>query len=251
MVWYGQLAGALPEAMEVAVTKNAEQASRITAFRAIKAIGGNKALEDVRERFLAEGPELNREWLAELIEGVEPTEKNLVWILAALEMSAPAERYSLDSLEDNVTEFAGSVAIEVLPQVITGLNNLLRQPPMIERRYCEVSERFQWLMAPATRAVERLLVARDPTCLAPDTLAILRKISIIRTYGVDRLAAVKGEFKNLVPAWAELNRALFWFDVQSSRKTLDHKRGERLIDFWQTPNFEAFCGCLKKPILSM
>ena len=41
MVWLGQLAGALPEAMDIALTPTTARYARLTAFKAIKAIGSN------------------------------------------------------------------------------------------------------------------------------------------------------------------------------------------------------------------
>ncbi len=240
MVWIGQLVGALPEAMNVALTPTADQYARIAAFRAIKAIGSNEDQDHVRQSFLTEAPELEREWLAELIEGVRPTEQILVWLLACLKKSEPKEPYTFDHLTDGVTEFVDRADIELLPQLITGSNRLLSLPPMIESRHCEVSEKFQWLMTPACKAVERLILARHPASLEPDALAILHKFSAVRGYGSNELTEVKAEFSKLVPAWKELNRALFWFEVQRSREAVDKKRGERLNDFWRVSLFESF-----------
>lgn len=240
MVWIGQLVGALPEAMDIALTPIAEQYTRITAFRAIIAIGSNDNQELVRQNFLEEAVELKREWLAELLKGVQPTEQTLGWLLACLEKSESKKPYTVEYLTDGVTEFAGSADIELLPQLVTGLNRLLSFPPMIERPYCEVSEKFQWLRAPASKAVERLILARHPASLEPDALAILHKFSAARGYGSDDLSDVKAEFSKLVPAWQKLNRALFWFEVQRSREAVDKKRGERLTDFWRASLFESF-----------
>ncbi len=240
MVWLGQLSDALPEAMGVALTPDAEQYSRITAFRAIKAIGSNEDQEHVRQSFLAEASELKREWLAELLEGVQPTEQTFVWLFACLEKSEPKEPNTVDHLRDGVKEFVGTADIDLLPQLITGLNTLLSLQPIIEHRYCEVSDKFQWLIAPASRAVERLVLARHPASLETDALATLHKLSAMRRYGRDELTEVKDEFSKLVPAWKELNRALFWFEVQRARETVDKKRGERLTDFWRASFFGSF-----------
>ncbi len=241
MVWLGQLTGALPEAMEVALTSTAEQYARVTAFRAIQAIGSSENQEHVRQSFLDDASELKREWFAELLKGVKPTEQTLVWLLACLEKCEPKEQYAVDYLIDGVTDFAATADIELLPQLITGLNRLLNLPPMIERRYCEVSEKFQWLMVPACKAVERLILFRHPASLEPYVLSILHKFSAARSYGGSHeLTAVKTEFSELVPPWKELNRALFWFEVQRSREAVDKKRGERLTDFWRTSIFGSF-----------
>lgn len=240
MVWLGQLAGALPEAMDVALTPTAKQYARITAFRAIKAIGSNEDQEHVRQSFLTEAFELKREWFAELLEGVQPTEQTLVWLFACLEKSEPKEPHAVDHLMDGVTEFVDTADIKLLPLLVVGLNRLLSLPPMIERRYCEVSEKFQWLMAPACKAVERLILALHPASFEPDTLAILHNFSAVRGYGSNELTEIKAEFSKLVPSWQELNRALFWFEVQRSRENVDKKNGERLTDFWRASIFGSF-----------
>jgi hypothetical protein len=240
MVWIGQLAETLPEAMNVALKSTTEHYARIAAFRAIKAIGSKEDQEYVRQSFLNESPELKRGWIAELNNGAYPSEHTLVWLLSCLEKSKPKERYTHDNLEDVVIEFVRVIDIELLPQLVTGFNRLLNLSPVIERRYCEVSEKFQWLMVPASKAVERLILARHPASLEPDALSILNKFPAARDYGVDSLSDVKAEFSNLVPAWQELNRAMFWFEVQKSRESIDKKKGERLTDFWHASIFGSF-----------
>jgi hypothetical protein len=48
------------------------------------------------------------------------------------------------------------------------------------------------------------------------------------------------DFSKLVPAWRELNRKLFWFEVQKSRDAVDKKRGERLTEYWRASLFGSF-----------
>jgi hypothetical protein len=219
--------------MNVALTPTAERYARIEAFRAIKAIGTKEDQERVRQTFLAEAPELKREWLAELFQDIQPTEQTLVWLLACLEKTEPKKRYTVDYLPDAVTKFVGAADLELLPQLVTDLNRLLSLPPMIERRYCEVSEKFQWLIVPASKAVERLILAHHPASLEPDALAILHKFLVVREDGSSDLYKVKAEFSTLVPEWQELNRAFFWFGVQKARAVIAEPQGERLTAFWQ------------------
>jgi len=128
----------------------------------------------------------------------------------------------------------------LLPQLVSGLNELLSQPPVIERRYCEVSKKFGWLLKPAAQSVERLIRERRPAALEPSALDILRKFRTAQDYGTDELQDEKIGFAALVPEWSELNRALFWYDVEESRAGLDKKRGERLDEFWRASVFGAF-----------
>ncbi|PCJ86124.1 MAG: hypothetical protein COA54_09545 [Thiotrichaceae bacterium] len=240
MVWLGELVDLVPEAMVIALKSTAGRYTRITAFRVIKAIGSEENQEHVRQSFLTEAVELKREWLAETIEGTLPTEQTIVWLLACLEKTGQKERFTVDHLTDSVTEFVGAADVELLPQLVTGLSRLLSVPPMIEHRYCEVSKKFQWLIVPASKAVERLVLKRHPASLESDALAILHKISAVHSYGSDEPTKVKVEFSKIIPAWKEMNRILFWFEVQRSRETLDKKRGERVTNFWQASIFGSF-----------
>ena len=239
MVWIGQLAEALPEVMDVALSPTVEHYMRIAAFRAIKAIGTREDLEKVSNSFLTEASKLDREWLAELIGSVQPTEKSLDWLLKCLRKSKHKEPYTADGLTTKVTEFVEAGDVALLPQIVAGINNLLSLPPMVARRFCEVSEKFQWLMIPASKAVERLISTRHPASLGPHALSILNKFSAARDHGIDGMANIKTKFSELVPAWKELNRALFWFEVNRSRVVFNKKRRERVSYFWQVSLFQS------------
>lgn len=235
MVWIGQLEGARQEVMEVALNPQAERYVRIVAFRAIKAIGSKEDQEHICQNFLTEAPKLNREWLAELVEGRKPTEQALTWLLAGLEKLQPVENYYGDNLLHNLTAFVEEADIELLPKIIESFNKLLDLPPVIEQWFCEISEQFQWLIAPACKAVERLISIRHPASLKPHALEILYKLPSVREYEINRSSDFKAEFSNLIPAWKELNSALFWFEVRKSRNARDKRNGERLTEFYQVP----------------
>jgi CHAT domain len=241
MVCLGQIVLALPETMNIALTPSADKHVRIAAFIAIKEIGSSNDREQVRQSFSTEISELNREYLAELLDDIQPTEKILDWLLLCLEKSEPKNRYSIDRLAERVTKFVDMADIELLPQLIIGLNRLLNIPPTIDRTYCEVSKKFQWLMAPTAKAVKRAILNRYPISLEADSLAILHKLSNARDYGIDDVANIKDDFLKLVPAWQELNRALFWFAVKRSRDHLDKKYEKRLTNFYQISIVGSFC----------
>jgi len=238
MVWLGQLAGALPEAKTIALSLSASTYTRVAAFRAAKAVGSLKDQEDVRSNFRDEATELSREWLSELIKDIEATPDTLSWLVSCLEKAEPKERYNVDRLSDAVATFVQTADIELLPQLASSLNSLLDQPPVVERRYCEVSQKFMWLMKPASIAAERLINARHPAALAPDVFGILHKFPAARDYENDELRDMKVEFSELVHGWPELNNAFFWFEVEKARHAIDRKRGERLTEFWRISLYE-------------
>lgn len=237
MVWIGQLDGALPEAMQIALTPDAERYKRINAIRAVYAIGSPNDKENIRQAFLAEPGALNREWFSELLEDSASTTNTVIWILACLERLNQEKPHSVDHASDKLRDFSTSTSIELLPQLVTGLNHLLSSPPLVEQRHCEVSDRFQWLIVPACEAIRQLLLARHPAALMPDALSILHKFPTILNYGIRHLNDFKGDLAILVPSWPDINRTLFWFGVQKSREALDRRRGERLTDYWQASIF--------------
>jgi len=240
MIWLGELRDALPEAKTAALSASLSTYTRIAAFRAVKAVGSEKDCEEIRRAFLGEAPELNRDWLAELIQESTPSPDMIAWLLTALAKSGEKERFSADRLTEAVGKFAQATDLVLLPKLVSGLNNLLNQPPVIERRYCEVSQKFGWLLKAAAQSVERLIRERHPAALEPAALSVLRKFRTAKDYGTDDLHDEKICVAALVPEWPELNRALFWYDIEESRAGLDKKRGERLDEFWRASVFGAF-----------
>lgn len=237
MVWLGQLKDALPEALRVALNPSADHYARLSAFRAVKAIGSENDLEQIRKSFLADAPELDRELLGELIEGADPTEQTLLWLFACLEKSSPKAPYGYDQLNSSVMEYVNAANIEMLPQILAGLIRFLNIPPMVEFWPSNISEKYQWLIAPVCKATERLIMNRHQAVLKPSTLEILHIVAMLRWFPSHELRDVGTEFSKLVPAWKELNQALFWFEVKKSREAYKHKSGERLTDFWNALRF--------------
>lgn len=240
MIWIGKLAAALPEAKAAALYTSLSTYTRVAAFRAVKAVGSQKDCEEIRQAFLKEAPELKREWLAELVQDTVPSPETIEWLLAALAKSAKKERFSADHLAGAVEKFVQAADTALLFQLVSGLNELLNQPPVIERRDCEVSEKFGWLLKAATQAVERLIRERHSAALKPSALSVLRKCQTAQGYGTDDLRDTKIGFADLVPEWPDLNRTLFWYDVEETRAGLDKKRGERLDEFWRAMIFGAY-----------
>ncbi|MBB3747180.1 hypothetical protein FHX10_006736 [Rhizobium sp. BK591] len=239
MVWLGQLQGALPEVLEIALSNGAEEYSRQNAFRALKAIGSEADQRRVRDEFILEENELNRTLLAELVEDLDPNLENLEWFLRAIARSQPKEPYSVDGLSEQLKNFVQRAPLDVVHALTVGLIPILSQPPVIKRPLNDVSQRFEWLLPSASKAVERLISARHPSAFEPACFDIMRMISGARAYQSDEISDEKTNFAELVLSWAELNRAFFWFEVQQTRESTLQK-GERLTDFWHASIFGTF-----------
>lgn len=240
MVWQGEMKDALPEAKNFALSPSSSKYTRLAAFRAVRAVGSSADIEEVRTSFLRECAELERDLLAELLDDIDPAAPTPSWVLECLAKAKAKEPYRVDGLTDAVVAYVQRVNVDQLPQLVQGLNGLLDEPPVYERRYCEISEQFGWLMAAAAHGAERLIEARDPAALKTDVLAILHKLPSWRERDVGRYRKREFQFPTLVPAWSELNRASFWYEAGKAREGLDKKCNERLSEFYQVPMNQAF-----------
>ena len=201
MIWLGELTAALSEAKSAALSASASTYTRIAAFRAVKAIGSETDHEEIRRAFLTEASEVKREWLAQLVEDTSPSCDTIKWLLVGLAKSEGKEHYSVDHLMDAVSKFAQAAEIEILLHLASGLNELLDQPPVIERRFCKISKKFEWLLKAAAQSVERLIRERHPAALEPAVYGILHKFMTARNYGTAEVQVPDIGFATLVPEW--------------------------------------------------
>lgn len=232
MIQLGEMTGAAAEAKRFALSARATH-TRTAAFRALATVGSAADQAEVRQSFLAEDGELNRDWLAELILGVPPDDTTLAWLLDALKRVAVKEPFEVDSLLGALSQLVLDWPLRLLPKLVVGLHSLLDSPPVIERRYCEFSTRYSWLAQAAGQAILRLIEARVMRVLEPAALSILRKLPIAEDDGEFELREIRDDLRKRVPEWAELNHALFWHDVAETRTGRDAGTGERLTEFWQ------------------
>lgn len=239
MIWLGELKDLLPEAKHVALTSGVSQYTRIAAFRAVGAIGSAADQEEIRQTFLQEADRLDRHWLGELLSDLQPTEALTDWLLATVGKAADKERYTVDHLDDSVTKFVECAPLESLPKLIVGLEALLAQAPYIEGSYCEVSNRFAWLLKAAAAGVGRLIEARHSFARDPKALEVLYKLRSFRSWG-EESREIKIQFATLVHTWPELNRESFWYDVRTSRHRMHKKPGYRLTFYRQATLFGSF-----------
>lgn len=240
MVWCGELKEALPEAKSVALSPSSEKYARMAAFRAVKAVGADSDFVEVCEAFLNEAPALNRALLADLVSETSPSPDSVKWLLDAIEKSKSCERFNVDHLSLAVENFVAATDIRLLPELLSVFDELIGRPPVIERRYCEVSEDFRWLLKAASMAAERLIQERHAAALEAPALGILHKLAKLRSYDTGQLQDIRADFESLVPDWPELNRALFWYDIRRTRKLRDQKQDKRLDEYWRASIFGAF-----------
>ncbi len=128
--------------------------------------------------------------------------------------------------------------IENILEWIRSIFPLIKEPPVIEKRYHEVSQKYAWLLPCAILAAERLVANKHPHALDDSVLEVISLAQSSRSWGEFRIE--NNALHELVPQWRELNFALFWVSVKSLRIRLNKDKNNRLTEYWQVRAYDHF-----------
>jgi hypothetical protein len=239
MVFHGDIAPLADKAKHFALTSRAKY-TRVAAIRGVLTVGTPADAAEVRRAFLADGPGLSRDWLGELLTDLPPTDAAIAWLLKALEAAAPKDPHQVDPLSDPLARCINELPLVRLSALMEGLTALLQREPVVERRHCQISERYSWLASTAARVAIRLIKARDPAALSTATLTALWLLPIASDYGRHDFEGIRQDLPSLIRAWPELNYALFWQSVAQERAWREREKDERLVDYWHVSIFGSY-----------
>lgn len=239
MVWQGGIVELADKAEHFALTSRAKH-TRIAAIRALIEVGSPQAVGGVRDAFIKEAKPLWRSWVNELVNGLGQSLVDVKWLLAALALTAPKERYEADPLSDTIAGYVDDLPPVLLPTFLGGVAKLLHSKPAIERGHCDISSHYRWLSQAAGQALVRMIKHRDAATLKKKALSLLRKLPTAEDYERSGFEEVRNELSHLVPRWPELNRALFWQSVIEEREWRKRENGGRLTCYWQVSAFGSY-----------
>lgn len=228
MVWQGEIIGALDEAKQIASSAT-EFSVRLIALRAVATLGTDDDRASVRAALLSNATPPERKWVAEAIETLPRDEAGLTWLLQAYVGAKLEKRYSIDPLPDAVEAYVADLSLELLPQLVAGLQTLLA-PAVGPDDGDRGRQPHDWLMGAAIAALDRLVKAKDPATFQAPVIALLLRIPVAVRLGDNDNREDSARLAEHVGAWAPLNRALFWADVESTRARRLKKSGEPLVD---------------------
>lgn len=239
LVWQGEMTACVPALSGIATDPTRGIYARIAATRAVMTCG-TREQRDCLWGQLTKSPEaLPRRLLAEVVAEADADMASVDFLLASIDKLEAYKHYettgfgqALHGFIDRLPIYDAIGTLEPLAAIVSGLNDYLDREPYIERRECHVSQEFTWLLGPATHAVERLVSARSEAALSPEELAVMLKVPVARFWRGEDFDEYKSRLCELVPAWKELNDALFWRSVEEARDRLETKKSERLIDDW-------------------
>jgi hypothetical protein len=231
--------GCSEKSLEFAQNDAVDVYTRVCGIRAIGAVGSKDQKRALRTNLLSDPSFRNEQLIAELIDSFAPDDLSIPEILSLLERLGKSPDHAYVRIDYPFKEFCRHKCPDAnLIDLIHGLLPLIKKPPVIERRYFEVSQRYSWLLPFALIAAERLFQIKHPDSLDDKVLEIISLAQIGHQFTV--LHWREHGLSDLVPAWPELNRALFWFDVKAACRHRDKKKKERLTGVWQIGFFNQF-----------
>ncbi|QPJ61521.1 MAG: hypothetical protein G3M70_06305 [Candidatus Nitronauta litoralis] len=240
MVWQGRIKEALSKTKRFALNSQTEKYTRIAAIRALKEIGNEQEFKEVLTSFISENGPLDRRLLSEIVDRLDASEESMELVFEALEKVKDKKKYSADGLSQALINFSKRLDSDLLPQFISFSAKLINQQPLIERRYCEISERFGWLMSSTVQTIERLVLDRNPASFNSDCLTILIKLPAFKDFVPFESKSISEDISKLIREWDELNHALFWKNVEETRKSLHTKKDKKLTDVCQVSLFGRY-----------
>ena len=246
LVWQGEMLQCVPPLLGVAADPARDIYARIAAARAVVTCGTAAQKSTLWNSLLTAQAELPRELLAELVQHAAADVMGVAMLLESIDKLPPYERFKGTGLTQALHGFIDRLPLaksagtdQPLPRLIDGLYTILDRPPYIERRECHVSEDFAWLLGSATHAVEKLVSARVEAAMQNHAIAIMLNSPAVRFWRGEDFDDYKDKLHKLVPAWPELNDALFWQSIEAARARFE-RDGKPLNDVWPVQFLEPY-----------
>lgn len=236
LVWQGEMASCAASLVGIATDSSREIYARIASARAVMTCGSVEQKQSLWQQLNDSNDLIPRELLAELVELAAADSEVIEKIMISLGKLPPYERFETTGLVGALQGFVERLPLaddqHVLTHFISALHVYLEQQPYVERRECHVSMEYAWLLNPAAHAVEKLAVARSEAALSETSLSIMLMVTTLRHWHDEDLRENKTKFHALIPAWPELNDALYWFSIEQTRLAQAESTGEPLTDDW-------------------
>ncbi|MEZ9744126.1 hypothetical protein AB4320_05485 [Vibrio splendidus] len=223
MIWTGRIKGLEKEVIRTIKSPHSDKYTHISAIRAAKVICSSEIVETLRDYYLENNSELDREILLELVENLEINEKNLEWLIACFKKLAPKKEYTYDRLSESLIHNLRDAQTEECGFAITQIKKLLGIEPFHKTWRYKISKRYAWLLPVAAYLIDKIINEKASIALKPEILELIQMISVAREYDIRGVDELKEEFSKKIPAWSELNWALFWSSIEQTRQRVKWK----------------------------
>ncbi|KUI99638.1 hypothetical protein [Vibrio sp. MEBiC08052] len=238
LVWQGKMSTCIESLMPVAVNPDAGKYARIAAIRAVMTSGRTEQQADIWQSIIDANSAIPKQIFTELIKDSQPSKNIIQLVLQAVPLLFPCNIFESGSVIRALHDFVGRTSVDILPDFLKGLSQYLDTEPYIERHSCYVSKQYAQLMNIALHIVELLIKTRHQFVFTDVVFSILMNSVALKYWqdgGYDRY---QHQLNNLVPAWHELNDALYWRCIERERV---YKQQEKSVtDDWSITYLDHF-----------
>lgn len=232
IIWQGELVECADSALSLVLDAATDSISRVYAIRAVEAAGSEKQKKQIAEVVRGGINEWDQRSVGAALDCCFPDYLIVDDLLSILASINPPAEYSSSLLKHSIEKAIHSdLKLKEQEAWLTGLVQLLESEPHIEKRFCEVSERYSWLLSYAAQLAEKI-VQKIRERAEGFPYAVLRTIELMaqgKFYQDEYLA--DNELDRCIDELAVLRRELFWMAVSRKRKEVSAEGG-RLDDIW-------------------
>lgn len=247
LVWQGQMHECLHLLRPIALDPARGIYARVASARAIMTCGTNHQKRTLWNDLNACSEQLPRRLLAEVVRNAQANSNAVEMLSVSIEKLTSYEKFEATGLNEALQDFVERLPLptngsssEPFMNIIDSIVAYLGREPYIEREECRVSEEFEWLLEPATHAVQRLVEARNPRSFDQSPIAIMSMTPKVRFWRGDEFKDRKNRLAEQIPGWTDLNDYLFWRDVADARRDKMKRTASPLTDAWEVMWREHF-----------
>jgi hypothetical protein len=234
IVWQGHIADCAELALSFALDITMDPHTRICGVWAVGAAGNTDQKRRLGDTVLTNISAWENRVFGEIIRALFSDSLTIDELLNILEAIEPPPRYSVNSLDHALHEIVSSNCSPMQREaLLVGLVGLLEREPHIIHRYCEVSQRYVWLLGYAAELAEHIILDADAGAPRFND-AVLRAIELEAQAQFYSSVHHRSDqkWKDLIRALPTLRHVLFWRAIERTRKELSTE-GKRLTEWWQ------------------
>ncbi len=181
--------------------------TRQSAMLAVRAVASHNELESTAQKVSSDPSLKNRRALAQFIDCFDREHIPVQTLTELIGAVNQPKRHESDGLIRAIQGYVAECRLDALSDIVDAAARQIKSKPHIAKSYFEVSKSHAWMLNFAVPACERLVDARHAAALSENALIILSLVKSSRDFEVREAETNLGK---KIPAWPELNSALFW-----------------------------------------
>lgn len=237
MVWQGCYTSCADQALRLSSSEKESEYTRICAIRALHAAGSIDQKNHLIDYFVSETASVDQRFASEIFNYITPDVPDIQRLGLILEkLHSEGDRFDRHGICRFLTELVNDLSIADLEYFASRITDLLQREPHIERRECDISNKYEWLAKIAVRACERLTKEKSSLMFSEKFLKLLSSLARYRDYQGYDSDEPHEELPALVAEWPELNGKLFWYNANVRRNASK----ETIDDYWHLRPWRSF-----------